>query len=80
MDSNEIIAMIGCLGIFTILAAQVWTVLMVMRNSPLMALVCLVVPCMLPYFVFSTWPDAKKPFFLWLAGIALALCAMLFGK
>jgi hypothetical protein len=77
---NAVMTFVACAGGFCIIAGQIWAALLVMRNSPLLALACLLLPCMLPYFVISTWPDAKKPFLLWLAGIALAMCATSFVK
>jgi hypothetical protein len=71
--TNEIIAMIGVGGLLTAIASQVWLVLLIMRGSPPLALLALVIPFFTWYFALQNWDIAKRPILLQVGGLVVVI-------
>ena len=52
----------GGLCVVTMIGCQIWLILLIMRGSPMLALIALVVPFFTWYFAIQNWDIAKLPF------------------
>ncbi len=55
-------------SLIAVIGAQIWLILIIMRGSPAAALLCLVVPFLVIFFIRDHWELARKPVLLWAAG------------
>lgn len=53
----------------SVIGAQIWLVIIIMRGSPIAALLCLIVPFLALLFVRDHWDEAKKPVYAWFIGL-----------
>lgn len=68
---------VAILGIVNQIVGWLWLVILVFRESRLMGYVALL--CFHPLafaILFINWEESKKPFFIWLAGLALTFLGM----
>jgi hypothetical protein len=73
---SDVLAGIGVFFLFLGIGCQIWLILLIMRGSPFLALVAVIVPFFAWYFAFSNWDVAKRPMLGILAGIAFWLLFM----
>ena len=66
---------ISAVGLLLTIGCQIWLILQIMRGSPILALVAVVVPFFAWYFAIQNWDIAKWP----VAGAALGLVLLLVG-
>ena len=67
--------LLGTVCFLSVVGAQIWLILIIMRGSPLAALLCLVVPFLILYFIRDHWESARKPVLVWIGG-SLGLIAL----
>lgn len=70
MDStfDVFLAVLVLLSICTVFFAQAWLIIIISRQSPVAALLCLVVPFLPLFFIKEHWNEARRPAILWLSG------------
>ncbi len=69
-------AVIAAAALLLLLAGQIWMIVVAFCRHVLWGLAVLLVPFAALLFLFVAWSEARRPFFLSLAGGALALVAM----
>lgn len=57
-------------GLLMMMIGNIWLVLIIMRESPFAALLCLVVPFLSLFFIQEHWNEAKPAVFTWIGGLA----------
>ena len=67
---NDTGAFFAMIGVLMMMAGNIWLVFIIMRGSPLAALLCLVVPFLSLFFIQEHWTEAKPAVFTWLGGLA----------
>lgn len=63
---------ITLVGVFTFLAAQIWLILIIMRESPFAALLCLLIPFLPFFFIRDHWSEAKPAVLT--SGLGVLVC------
>ena len=67
------------LGSIVVLIGAIWIIVEAFKTSILWGIGTLLLPIITLIFVFMHWDDAKKPFMIYLAGIALVVLGVLIG-
>ena len=55
--------------LISVIVSQIWLILIIMRGSPGAALLCLIVPFLVLFFIRDHWELARKPVIFWAGGI-----------
>lgn len=75
---------LSVIGYIVMLVGFIWIVVTAFKTSIGWGLASLLIPIVALVFVAMNWAVAKKPFLIWLAGLALAIIggvlAVMFGQ
>jgi hypothetical protein len=74
------IAACGISGLVLAIAGQLCLILLILRGSPLLALVALLVPCFAWYFALDNWDVARWPAVCHFGGILIYFTAAAVGS
>jgi hypothetical protein len=72
-------AMLMMAGYLVLVVGGLWMVIVAFQESVLWGIGCMVLPFLGLVFLFMYWQQAKRPFFLQLAGMALVLVGIVLG-
>lgn len=70
-------SILGIISLLAVVVAQIWLILIIMRGSPFAALLCLVVPFLVLFFISEHWELARKPVFIWAGGVVGFIAAVI---
>lgn len=75
MDSLFNLLFVICVG--AIFFGKIWLIIIIARGSPIAALLCLVIPFLVLFFLSEHWDEAKPAVMTWASGIiGVILCAI----
>lgn len=63
------------IGIIMMVVGGIWTLIVAFKESIVWGLACFFIPPVTFVFLFLHWPEAKRPFFLQLAGLVIGFVA-----
>jgi hypothetical protein len=69
------------IGYIVMAVGGIWILILAFQDSAMWGILCFCIPLASFVFVFTHFEDAKKPFFVWLAGLPIYLLgAVLMSK
>jgi hypothetical protein len=63
-------------GAATAAVALIWSFVVVSRENPVVAVLCLFLPLGLPVALLLRWPQTWRPLAAWLLGLTLLFCGL----
>lgn len=63
-------------GAATVFAALIWSFVVVVRENPVLAVLCLFLPLGLPVVMLLWWPRTWRPIAVWLLGFTIFFCGL----
>jgi len=64
------------LGIAIVVAALIWSFIVIFRDNKFLAVLCLFLPFGFPAVMLLWWPRTWKPLTTWVLGLVLFFCGM----
>ena len=66
---ETLLGLISIACLIAVIASQIWLIIIIMRGSPIAALLCLFVPFLALFFIRDHWEEARAPVLIWAGGL-----------